>query len=691
MKLIECYIENFGRLSDLRLSFSDGLNILCKENGFGKTTLTVFIKAMLFGLDDTKKARIEENDRKHYMPWQGGRFGGTLTFECEGEKYRIERTFMPRASEDTFALYDCRTGKESDRFTSRLGEELFGIDADGFERTVFLSERRLSVKNDNKTISAKLSDLVGADGDVGELDNAISALEERRKYYQKRGGAGKISDIKRLISENDAQLRELKRLADSLPEMENKITAQKREIEELEARKIALDERRHTATFEKEYSAKLLEARECERRLAEAERFFIKGIPDAESIRRAERAYEDASALERALRDGSLGEKDELQRKISDAEEKIRLLEGDGQGQKKKSSLALPICALGATVAIIFATLFIARLINATVFAALFIPALLITAISLFALLKTKSKHTVYVGAHASELERLKLELAAERAALIMLEKKHAENVNTLMRLKSEYTEFLSLYTTVSDKPFEEIRRALSELEYGRVRAKEAKNAALIYAKEHGINTEKGDTGTVGSDFEYDIALADKIKERRYALAISEREYSTVSDEVMRTDELCERARELHDELCESTERLKIIQLTKEHLSRAQDALTARYLGKTREAFNIYSSALGCEETELYTMDTSFALYRTEGAATRGEEAYSLGTRELLAFVMRLSLIDSLYETERPFIILDDPFAHLDDGKLKLAEELIRKIAKSRQIIYMTCTKARVI
>ena len=70
MKLIECYIENFGRLSDLRLSFSDGLNILCKENGFGKTTLTVFIKAMLFGLDDTKKARIEENDRKHYMPWR---------------------------------------------------------------------------------------------------------------------------------------------------------------------------------------------------------------------------------------------------------------------------------------------------------------------------------------------------------------------------------------------------------------------------------------------------------------------------------------------------------------------------------------------------------------------------------------------------------------------------------------------
>ena len=35
------------------------------------------------------------------------------------------------------------------------------IDADGFERTVFLSERNLSVKNENKTVSAKLSNLVG--------------------------------------------------------------------------------------------------------------------------------------------------------------------------------------------------------------------------------------------------------------------------------------------------------------------------------------------------------------------------------------------------------------------------------------------------------------------------------------------------------------------------------------------------
>ena len=78
MKLIECYIENFGKLSSFTHTFSEGLNIINADNGYGKTTLSVFIKSMLYGID-ANKLRGEESDRKRYMPWQGGRFGGSLT------------------------------------------------------------------------------------------------------------------------------------------------------------------------------------------------------------------------------------------------------------------------------------------------------------------------------------------------------------------------------------------------------------------------------------------------------------------------------------------------------------------------------------------------------------------------------------------------------------------------------------
>ena len=38
MKLLRCHVENFGILSDFDLTFTEGLNVLCRENGFGKST-----------------------------------------------------------------------------------------------------------------------------------------------------------------------------------------------------------------------------------------------------------------------------------------------------------------------------------------------------------------------------------------------------------------------------------------------------------------------------------------------------------------------------------------------------------------------------------------------------------------------------------------------------------------------------
>ena len=47
MKLIECYVENFGKISRQKFSFKDGLNCMTEDNGSGKTTLATFIKVML--------------------------------------------------------------------------------------------------------------------------------------------------------------------------------------------------------------------------------------------------------------------------------------------------------------------------------------------------------------------------------------------------------------------------------------------------------------------------------------------------------------------------------------------------------------------------------------------------------------------------------------------------------------------
>ena len=52
-------------------------------------------------------------------------------------------------------------------------------------------------------------------------------------------------------------------------------------------------------------------------------------------------------------------------------------------------------------------------------------------------------------------------------------------------------------------------------------------------------------------------------------------------------------------------------------------------------------------------------------------------------------LVDALYEKEKPFILLDDPFTAFDDKKTAAAIKLLKEFAKERQIIYFTCAKSR--
>ena len=80
MKLISCYITGFGTIKEWSYDFSDGMNALCQENGWGKTTFSVFLKAMFYGMDYSARTKML-TERKHYMPWDGGVCGGYLIFE----------------------------------------------------------------------------------------------------------------------------------------------------------------------------------------------------------------------------------------------------------------------------------------------------------------------------------------------------------------------------------------------------------------------------------------------------------------------------------------------------------------------------------------------------------------------------------------------------------------------------------
>ena len=223
MKLIRLHIESFGKLQNFSYSFHDGLNTFLEENGWGKSTLAAFIKAMLYGMPASSKQSLDENERKKYTPWQGGAYGGSLEFSVATGKYRIERFFGAKESGDSFTLYDLATNCESHRYSSRIGEELFGIDADGFARTVYLSQHAIIAKVDNNSITAKLSDLLDDVDDIGSFDDAIAALDKRRKYYKMTGERGRIADIEREIAGLGAQIEQLSRIEGTMRQKETEL------------------------------------------------------------------------------------------------------------------------------------------------------------------------------------------------------------------------------------------------------------------------------------------------------------------------------------------------------------------------------------------------------------------------------------------------------------------------------------
>lgn len=177
MKLISCYIENFGKLNNQSYEFNEGINSICEENGWGKSTLATFIRVMFYGFLNEKSRNGITNERKRYKPWQGGGYGGKITFETYGRIYEIERTFGIKENEDEFVLRDKKTNLVCNDYTKNIGEELFKIDVNSFMRTVYISQNDCAATA-TAGINAKIGNLAENTDDINNYDTAAKRLTD---------------------------------------------------------------------------------------------------------------------------------------------------------------------------------------------------------------------------------------------------------------------------------------------------------------------------------------------------------------------------------------------------------------------------------------------------------------------------------------------------------------------------------
>lgn len=795
MRLIECYIDNFGKISKEKFSFTGGLNCIKEDNGSGKTTLAVFIKVMLYGMSDTKKTSLEENDRKHYLPWSGGVCGGSLSFALNGKIYRIERTFAPKAADDTMEVYDSSLGRVTDELGDVPGETIFGIDADGFERTVFLSERSLSPKSNNKSISAKLSDLLGCDGDIGGMDDAMKALEEQRKFYHKKGGSGELSDTKERINEIQRRLEDLLHTEVAIEGAEGKMRLLSSKIEKAKANSRDLMQKRQDAMLKmadnsnkKRADDLKIELEKATAKKDELSLIFGYKIPSFKEIDEASYKMNTAKKLINSINspenkendamakfDGKVRE-DEI-KKVRSALMTLRLAEeNENRYEFKRARKILQnrtpsieeideieaVVKEKAKIKPLFIALYIIFALAILVGGVLLQPIIAIAAtilclLSVVADIISRANYKrakvnkisdfikSVSGVSATDKDECLMRLADMRSAVITIQSGAIENreelldlIYDLVRRFPEYIQsdvvasateiineydkcsfksvaikmimsslgdkeeratilmreaesFLARFKTKTDDPFTELREALTE--YNLITKEILAKRDELEKLQSRLAIGEDNRRVAASEIE---SIDRMIQENDNSLAELSREYTLVErsyrqylNELEMSDELNMRKAELEEILEKHKDNYDTILLTKKYITMAKDNMTAKYLGKTKDGFLKYTEIIGGITGESFEMDTDFGITKQEGGSTKSVEAYSRGTRDLFNLASRLALVDSLYEGEKPFIILDDPFTAFDDKKTAAALKLLSEFAKEKQIIYFTCSKAR--
>ncbi len=818
MKLLSLHIENFGTLHEVDEHFDEGLNVRLHPNGYGKSTLAVFIKAILYGLPVTTRRSLIENERKRYTPWQGGAYGGSLDIEIDGKAYRIERLFGAKESDDTLAVLSLETGEAvREDWAVAPGERLFGVGIAAYERSAYISQRPDELTKDGMdSIHAKLNHMDAVADDLGNFDIAMTALEHRRQYYAHiRGRGGAIADSEDTLAVLENRVEECQRARDALAATHRRIDEAERAIKQINDELAVLQEKEsalHRAREAKAIEDRMAAAEQEQamlRKQIEALRHDLGGtvptdamigaleealaardaatglissiIPDEheieqlqilqtrfgnkiptpeqwETLRRfavdssrsallAENLASSPNASARFTEDRLqelLRERQTLNNRLGQATAARDEIDDSTVG-RAPANFAL-ICAALIALGLMIGGIFLLPL--------LFVGVAIAIGTAIIAI-RQKGRRTTQVKSSILKAARLDSEIATLQNDI------HATEIRITAaehdaRFTSLWKELLSGLPcpAPTDAPSQVERVYADARRLCTLRAKQAEQAesvargnAVRKRAEETIRTLLAPMPNAPTDAaqalrrltEQRVVLSDciarydrkqqelaRLREQydiegeahRAALKSAETtdetelqtardalqaELSLRSQTLLREQQAAERLRVEADELDESenekARRLAILEEQKsnldailqaeKYLKLAREHLSSRYLSTMQQRFGHYMQLLTGRDAPVFTMDGQFRVKMRAAGAGRDTDAFSVGTRDLIALCERLALLDTMYEGNRPFLVLDDPFTNMDDDTIRRAHRLLRTVSERYQLLYLTCHSGR--
>ena len=128
-----------------------------------------------------------------------------------------------------------------------------------------------------------------------------------------------------------------------------------------------------------------------------------------------------------------------------------------------------------------------------------------------------------------------------------------------------------------------------------------------------------------------------------------------------------------------------------ELLGEARDTFAVGHSAPVMEAFDRYYECVTGEPAGNVQAAPDMTIRYREQGMYRDSQTLSSGLADILGVCVRVAIVDSMYQDEKPMLIMDDPFVNLDDRNMAGAKKFVEKISEKYQILYFTCSQNRVL
>ena len=605
-------------------------------NESGKSTWCAFIRAMLYGVDTTERARAGYlPDKLRYAPWSGAPMEGSMELTAGGCNITITRSTRQKNApmREFSATYTGSNVPVEGLNGSNAGEQLTGVSKDVFRRSAYIGQGAVAVTG-SPELEKRISSIVS----TGEEQTSYSEADERLRQWQRKRRYNRRGQLPELESKMDETQRRLELMQGSI-----------QDIESLEKRLEQAGE----------------ECRRLEQHVTDSRKRQRREALDRLSAGRAESdkcsAAHDAAMAELSERREELRKSRFGMQSLRETEEQVRR-DMDSLNELKEKASKKP----NALLAVVF---FILAIAAAAVYTAV-------------------GNWLVIAGAAV---------FCAVAVYLLMGYSKARQAVN---RAKEQRREIYGKYHVGGSaelrEALEEHRRLSQAVEEA---DKEEKRCRLAYENAREMQRGLEETAMAELDFAGGNSEAARLsRELAAARAGAQRlsqqiaeingRLAAMGDPLVLSSSLSS----MREEYELISKEYDAIALALDTLKEADTEIQSRFspeLGKL--AAEYMSAVTGGRYLDVFINRDFSARTRTSGdSIARDSEYLSAGTLDLMYLAVRLAVCRlALPEGENCPLIIDDALVNLDETRLEQAMELLKQIARERQVILFSCRKPK--